>query len=324
MKSTKLRSWTESLLGMGPLPAPPHVFSIDSGQLVYARFAIEEGWAPRLLERVASAIPAGILASADLGVRVLDAEGLEALVRDLVGRASGPIERASLIVPDAWLRLTFLDTEALPVAEDPRLEVLRWKMNRLLPFKVEELRIDAQEVDRLTTESAAVRTAIGFAREDLVAAIEKAFSAAKVELGLVTNRSSGLLAALAETVDEESLSVVVLVEESHYTLIAARRGQPVLYRYKALESDLSQNVVGEGVLRDLRLTRGFLAERVGDAEVEAVELVSEPAQRVRWQEWLRSGLGHDVRFHEFAGAGEDGETSALMGAMIGAVRQEIL
>lgn len=309
---------------MGPLPAPPHVFSVDSSQLVYARFSNEEGRGPRLLERLALAIPTGVLAPADLGVRVLDPDGLKVLVRDLIGRASGPIDRASLIVPDAWLRLTFLDTEALPVAEEPRLEVLRWKLNRLLPFKVEELRIDAQEVDRMSTESAAVRTAIGFVREDLVAGMEKAFSAAKVELGLVTNRSSGLLAALAEAVDEEALSVVVLVEESHYTLIAARRGQPVLYRYKALESELSQNVVGEGILRDLRLTRGFLTERVGDGHVEAVELVSEPAQRVRWQEWLRSGLGQDVRFHEFAGAGEEGETSALMGAMIGAVRQEIL
>jgi hypothetical protein len=309
---------------MGPLPAPPHVFSIDSGQIVYARFSIEEGRGPRLLERIALAIPVGVLAPTDLGVRVLDAERLQTLVRDLVGRAAGPIERASLIVPDAWLRLTFLDTEALPAAEEPRLEVLRWKMNRLLPFKIEELRIDAQEVDSLNGESGAVRTAIGFAREDLVASIEKAFSVNKVELGLVTNRSSGLLAALSGAVDQRALSVVVLVEESHYTLIAARRGQPVLYRYKALESELSRNVVGEGILRDLRLTRGFLAEKVGDANVDAVELVSEPGERVRWQEWLRSGLGQDVRFHEFAGGGEEGETSALMGAMIGAVRQEIL
>ena len=57
------------------------------------------------------------------------------------------VRDASLVMPDAWLRVTFTESGDLPSAADARDEVLRWKLRRLVPFRVDELRVGATEVD---------------------------------------------------------------------------------------------------------------------------------------------------------------------------------
>ena len=323
MKSTKLRSWTESLLGLKPLPAPPHVFALGLDELVYARFDGGDRGRPQLLERISLALPEGVFEAASLGPRLLDPQGLGRVLEELLSRLSMPVEKASLVLPDSWLRLIFLDTEELPVAEAARLDVLRWKMNRLLPFRIEDLRIDAQEVTLLPGQTEPVRNAIGFGREELLDGIERAFSDRGIELGTITNQSSGLLLALSGEIAETNLAAIAVVEATHYTLLATRGGEPILFRVKSLDNTVSESVQGQGILRDLRLTLGFLQERTSGTELDAVELVTLPSNRARWQELLLAGLGRDVRFHEFDLTAREDGMSVLTGAMAGAVMQEI-
>ena len=43
MRSTKLPSWTERLLGLDPIAAPPHVFTLTRGELAYGSFHRSDG-----------------------------------------------------------------------------------------------------------------------------------------------------------------------------------------------------------------------------------------------------------------------------------------
>ena len=43
MRSTRLLSSSRRLLGLDPLPVPPHAFSVDGERLLYGRFAGDGG-----------------------------------------------------------------------------------------------------------------------------------------------------------------------------------------------------------------------------------------------------------------------------------------
>ncbi len=287
--------------------------------MTYARFEADVGGTPRLLERQTVALEESTFKPSALGVEVKDRAALAASVARLRDSLSSPVDKASLVLPDSWLRMTFLESEEeLPGSAAARLEVLRWKLSRLLPFKVETLRLDAHGVDSLPGQPEAERTLVGFGGESLLQAIEDAFSESRIELGCITNRSSGLLLALAELLRPARLGALVVVDPRHYTLVATRNGGPVLYRHKAIE-----NGEASGVLRDLRLTRGFLADRGLGDQFESLELVAVPEQRTQWQGWLAESLGREARFHEFESTVGTGDLSSITGAMVGVFGQEI-
>jgi hypothetical protein len=213
------------------------------------------------------------------------------LVGALVAGLPGGVREASLVVPDAWLRVTYAECGDLPPGGPALDEVLRWKLRRLVPFRVDELRIGATEVSALPGQEEPRRLLMGFAIEQLLAQIEDAFTVHGIRLGQISNVSLSLLAALAPT-RGRSFMALALAEEDGYTLIFARCGEPVLHRYKGFGgAPGSDTGPGGSVLRDLRLTRNFLDENFPGSGLESVLLLAPPALEGLWLDRLEQGLG---------------------------------
>ena len=119
---------------------------------------------------------------------------------DFVASLAGPIEEASLVLPDTWLRLIFIELSELPRKAREREEILRWTLKRLVPFRVEDLRIDPLAVTPFPAQEEPLRLLVGFAIELLISQIEEAFDAAGVEIGRVVNATQATLAALEHAV----------------------------------------------------------------------------------------------------------------------------
>ena len=338
MRSTKSPSWISRLAGLGPLAAPPHAFALDGQRLRYGCFAADgDGFAFR--EYHLEEVPGDTFHRAPLGSLLKDPTALDALLGLLVERIATPVKEASLVLPDAWLRLAFSESAELPAAPRERDDVLRWKLKRLVPFRVDELRIGAVEVSPLPGQQEPRRLLLGFAVEALLAALEAAFQRAGIHLGRISSTSLALLAALVEPPGGDALTALVLAEGaegsaeaggdgSGYTLAVARDGELLLHRYKGLPAALPEAARGEFVRRDLALTRNFLAENVPDAAVGSAVLAAPPASRRAWLGWLEDGLGARAEAlgpeHlppvDGAGAGIDWSELA---PMLGVVRQEI-
>jgi hypothetical protein len=142
VKSTKSRSWTDGpfgrLLGFAPIPAPPQVFALTPTRLRYAAFSRDgAGW--RLVDGREVALPADAFQHGPLGGPLRDPAAFGGLLAELLQRVAAPVRDASLLIPDAWLRVTFAESAELPKQASARDEVLRWRLKRLVPFRVDEL-----------------------------------------------------------------------------------------------------------------------------------------------------------------------------------------
>lgn len=271
------------------MPAPPHVFALDGERLRYGQFA-QDRHGFRLRGYREAALPRDPFQHGPLGGPPRDPAGFRDLVAGLVKDTPGGVREASLVLPDAWLRVAFTESGELPKTADALDEVLRWKLRRLVPFRVDELRVGATEVSPIPGQEEPRRLLLGFAAELLLAQIEDAFTAAGVRIGQVTNASLSLLAAVAPA-SAGSFAALVVVGAEGYTLIFARGGEPVLHRYKGFTGALSETARAGFVGRDLKLTRNFLDEHFPGSALGPVLLLAAPELEPSWLDRLEEGLG---------------------------------
>ncbi len=210
------------------------------------------------------------------------------LVASLVRELTSAPKTAALVLPDSWIRLAFAPGGDLPAPGPQRDEALRFKLRRLVPFRVDDLRVSGVEVPSLG--EGPPRVLLGFGLEALLAQVEEAFRAAGVSLGLLTSASLAALGALATEPEAEQLTALALVDADSYTMVFARGGVPVLYRHKVLTAELESATQGSLVSRDLRLTRSFIEEQLPGSRLSRVLLVAPPEEIGPWQEWLARGL----------------------------------
>ncbi len=327
MRSTKLPSWIERLLGLDPIPSPPHVFALDEERLRYGHFARDRhGFRLRAFRE--TALPRDPFQHGPLGGPLRDPIGFRDLVAGMVKAIPGGVREASLVLPDTWLRVTFTESGDLPAEPAALGEVLRWKLRRLVPFRVDELRVDATEVSPVPGQEEPRRLLLGFAVEQLLAQIEEAFAAAGVRIGKISNASLALLSAVQPAANG-AFSALVLVGDEGYTLIFARGGEPVLHRYKGFTGNLPDAARAGFVGRDLKLTRNFLDEHFPGATLGSVLLLSPPELEPAWLDRLEEGLGRpaapvDGRHLPPLRAEETGVPPwRSLAPMLGAARQEV-
>jgi hypothetical protein len=90
--------------------------------------------------------------------------------------------------------------------------------------------------------------------------------------------------------DAAAFSALVVAEEAAYTVVFARGGEPVLYRYKAFADGLPEAARSGMVVRDLKLTRNFLGEHFPGTALGRVLLLSPAELEPAWLDWLEGGL----------------------------------
>ncbi len=297
MRSLRLPSWIKKLLGFGPVAVPPHVFAVEEGALRYGRFVKSNGRFELKDYRVEE-LPSEVFTSGPLGGALRDQTVFGQALEALVAQPAEEIREASLVVPDAWLRITFSDFDELPRSAKGRDDVLRWKLRRLVPFRVEELRIGEVELPPLPGKKDSRRMLLGFGVEQVLNQLEEVFGSQGIRVGSLSNESLSLLPAVQAALRDVELGLFALVSETGYSLLAVLRGAPVLHRFKSLQSfedpESSERLVG----RDLKMTRAFLAEELSDREVGRVLLVAPDSSTPSWSQVLERAF--DLPAHPLA------------------------
>jgi hypothetical protein len=313
--------------------APPsHAFRVDGGAVGYAGFE-RRGDTLALVRAEQVDLDPETFQEGLLGGPAREPAGLRGRVAELVQRLDG-VREAALVLPDAWLRLAFVDVATLPAAAGERDEVLRWKLKRLVPFRVEELRLAASEVAPLPGQNPEEphRLLLGFGIDSLLTQLEEAFAAAGVRLGRMTSESLALLSAVAAGGaagdGDRGLTALALVADGGYTLAFVHRGLPVLHRYKGFAGHLPDASRGGMVSRDLRLTRTFLEDSLPGLGVDRALVAAPAGLGEPWLDWLGESLeapaelltGGDLPPVEMTARGVDWQRLA---PLVGAVSQEV-
>jgi hypothetical protein len=309
------------LLG-GRSPVPPHAFALDGERLVGAAFR-REGGRFRLVERHAAALPPGVLGDGPLGGPVADPGVLDAAVAELVGRFARRPRHASLVLPDAWARGLAVELGDLPERPELRREILRFRLRKTVPFRVEELRVAAAPIAAVAGQQDPVRALVLYASEPLVAGCERAFAAAGVHLGQVVGASLARVAALAGARRLAGLVALAAVEPGGFTLVVTRDGEPVVWRQKGFADLGAGEARAPQLAAELRLTRTFLDERLAAPRLDAVLLSAPEEARATWRALLAEAFERPVAaiaddelpLAAESAAGEAEELAPLVGAV---------
>lgn len=290
MRSTKLPSWTKRLLGLDPVAVPPHVFALGPHGLSYGSFhrSPQGGFVFDVFR--ALDLDPDTFVQGPLGGPLHDPRAFDSLLRPFVDGLPDPPKNALLVLPDAWLRLSFLETSALPRQREAQLDVLRWKLKRLVPFRVEDLRLSAVEVATISGQVEPSRLLVGFGSEVVLTQLENAFRAAGVRLGVLTNVSLAVLAGLERNLSAGQLGALVIAQHESFTVSFFRGGEPVLYRFKGFTEEMPDSVRASSVRRDLRLTTSYVREHFSDTPLARVFLVAPPELEDVWLSWLLEEL----------------------------------
>jgi hypothetical protein len=207
------------------------------------------------------------------------------------------------------------------------LEVLRFRLRKLVPFRVDELRLSAAPIEKLALQEEPERALVLLAAEGVCAALERAFAQRGVRLGQVTNASLARLDALAAGGRLPGLAALAAVEPEGFTLLFARDGAPVLWRQKSFTEGLSDDDRARLLAAELRLTRTFLAERLSGGALSAALLAAPRTVEAFWRETLAAGLAHPVSLLDTAHLPLSGSTplhpAPELAALVGAACREV-
>ncbi len=277
-------------MGFEPLPVPPHVFGLTAEALVYGRFRrAAGGFEFEAYGR--EPLPEGLLTPGPLGSPLHDPTALGEPLAELLGDAGARVTEASLVLPDAWLRVAFTEVGELPRNAAKREELLRWKLERLVPFRVADLRLAAVEVPALAGQQEPRRVLLCFGMETLLSQLEAAFAARGVRLGQIVPASLTAAAAAYEVTGGPELTGLLVAGEEGYALTFLQAGTPVVYRYRALAASSGRERL---VVRDLKLTRTFLAERLPGSELARFLLLAPESAAPAWTESLALAFDRPV------------------------------
>ena len=308
------------------MSVPPYVFAVDENRLRYGRFE-RTGAGFELVDYQVVHLDPDLFAAGPLGGPIHDPERFRAVIADLQERIADEITEGSLILPDPWLRIALVENDEIPGKGEAREDVLKWKLQRLVPFRVEELRVRGTSHKTRSWQRSSHRTLLGFGLESLLRQLEGVFEDRGIHLGSISSESLTLLSAVRDILRDVELGAVAFVSARGYSLTFVLRGEPILHRFKALPQLAGDEPPPQLVGRDLKLTQMYLRDQFPAVEIGRLLLIGPSAIEERWLGWLASGFdrpAHVVRVEHLplSSAGTEVPLHEVA-TMLGAARQEV-
>lgn len=228
-------------------PPPVHAFALGEDVLLYGRANRQRN----ALERVISApLPQPWFRLGPVGVLAIEREALAAVAREVVTRLDRMPRKASLVIPNTWVRSVVLGVGPLPSRREQAEEVLRWRLKKLLPCRPEEVRLD------YLPTPASDQVLVALALDKPLTAVGEVFDSLGIDLGRIEPAAWALAALMPANGCPQLL---VTADSRSLGLVLSSGGRPVLTRHKALPGD--EELAEPFVVRELGRTLEYVQQQ---------------------------------------------------------------
>jgi len=263
-------------------PGPPHAFALEGGRIVYGRLSRSRD---RLVAVRPRALPHGWFELGPVGVLHVDRATLEGALAGLVAELEKVPARASLVVPNCWVRSLVVEVGELPRNRAEAEELLRWKLKKLLPCRPEEARLDFVPLP----DNGRVWTVLGL--EKPLAVTEEVFAGRGIAVGRLEPVALTLLSLLPP---DPAPQLLLSLDPRTFAAILVGNGAVRLVRHKLLPG--AGAAAEAAVLRELAATLAYVRERQNPAGPLTV-LVATDVETLRSSvlQWAEAQEGVEVR-----------------------------
>ena len=184
-------------------------------------------------------------------------EPLRAALQELLDGELERPRRVSLLLPDLVARAALLEFESLPARQKERADLVRWKLKRTIPFKVEEARIALQELAPVNGQRRLLAVA---APEAAVAPLEQLLQSFELEPVLVDLSTLNLWNLVADLAAQQDLALLNR-DSGFFAICYFRAGQLIFYRCKAMAMAADPGALTY-LLQEVRASQIYLEERL--------------------------------------------------------------
>lgn len=244
---------------LGPV-VPPHVFCLLDEGVTYAR--VRQGDPTGFAEARHFRYPAGSLGGPSAGVPLVTREAIAEAVKAARALSEGRLTRASVVYPDSWARILPVELETLPSDQAAGLDMVGWKLKKLLPGAAADLAVVYEPMPVLSEEKRVLAAATARA---VIEAIERAFDEHGVRVGYLAPASLALFEGLSSTLSAAAAGDYALLHRSGgaVSFFIGRGAEPIFFRSRPPGADDDQD-------REARLSLSYYAERLKGPGIRAV------------------------------------------------------
>jgi len=284
LKNIRLSRWLTRgapAEGGGPglkVKYPPVAMEMEASQLSLARLARDKQKRWHLTSHELVEVPPEVIESEVFRVRVKSPDRLRDIVAGAIQKEGVKTTGISLVLPDHVARVALLPFEELPRTRREIIEMVRWKMKKAVPFKVEEASVDYQAMPGTAENPEKGFTLLAVLIPTLIVEEhEAAFTRQGIHPGLV-DLSSFCLAQLYRSVIEKDVSaggdyMMLNITGACFTVMIFRAGRLIFYRCKTFALGGEENGNGGGdrlVRREIQSSLLYYQERLAGKGLERV------------------------------------------------------
>lgn len=248
-------------------PRYPFVgIEIREDAVVVARLA-QRGRALHLAGSGSVPLAEGVFEASLLTPALADPSALaHAVQRALTMAGAESAGRVSLTLPDSIARVFLVDVKDLPSVHKQADEIVRWRIKKSVPFRLEDARISWQPLG--TFEDGRVHVLVAVAIESTLRAVESVCEGLGLRVGLVDLASLDLLNAFRHAkalAGAERADIGVLNATPHYFTVMILRGERLIF-YRTKPYHVQGGFRGEESLRvfgrEVRTTLSYYEEHL--------------------------------------------------------------
>jgi type IV pilus assembly protein PilM len=247
----------EALLDLRPT-YPPVAVEVDRGQLTLVRVLTRRKLKPVLEAFRIQAAPEHAVGASLFRPNVGRLDELSRQVRELFAITGTKPGRMSLILPDNLAKISIVALPERPATRKQLREMLRFKLRRSVPFRLEEAVISSFELPGPGPE---LNLLVAVAMRSVVEQYEAAFEAAGARPGLVDLCTPSLFnlarPALARAVAGGTDAALLNCTRNYFTLMIVRGDRVVFFRCKSYAGGDEDDASGRLAVMARELTSSF-------------------------------------------------------------------
>jgi hypothetical protein len=222
----------ERALGLRP-PYPPVVIELDSEEVRLLRMKRRRGGRLLLEAHSARPLPAGSIPDSIFHPVTVATTELTSNLRSLFEHTGTRPGRVSLLLPDNLAKISLLQLPERPGSRRQLDELVRSKMRRAVPFRLEDSRLSHQ---LLPGDGSGVSVLVVVVRLAVVERLERALEAVGARTGLVDICTPNLLnlcrGGLSEAAHDGKDTALLNCTRHYFSLVIVRNGRLIFYRCK--------------------------------------------------------------------------------------------